>query len=50
MGRLSKCSGCGITKYCGRDCQVAHWKGGHKAECKALGAGRKATQAAPPGL
>ena len=22
--------------YCSRDCQVAHWKGGHKQECKRL--------------
>ena len=22
--------------YCSRDCQVAHWKGGHKQECKQL--------------
>ena len=32
---LKSCSGCGIVAYCGRDCQVAHWKAGHKKDCKA---------------
>jgi len=31
------CSKCLVTLYCGRDCQVKHWKeGGHKQECKLL--------------
>ncbi|GMI34548.1 hypothetical protein TeGR_g369 [Tetraparma gracilis] len=29
-----KCSKCDRAHYCGRECQVAHWKA-HKAECKA---------------
>ena len=32
---LKSCSRCGIVFYCGRDCQLAHWKGGHKKSCKA---------------
>ncbi len=40
-GKLSKCSRCNVAKYCGRDCQLAHWKAGHKAECKALAAEQK---------
>jgi len=28
------CSRCGEVRYCGRDCQVKHWKAEHKAECK----------------
>jgi len=27
------CSRCKVTFYCSRDCQVAHWKAGHKAVC-----------------
>ena len=29
---LSSCSRCGLVKYCGRDCQRAHWKE-HKPLC-----------------
>jgi len=29
-----KCAKCKATKYCGRKCQLAHWKAGHKRECK----------------
>ena len=32
---LKSCSRCGIVLYCGRDCQLAHWKAGHKKSCKA---------------
>jgi len=33
---LKPCSRCKVALYCGRDCQVQHWKaGGHKAVCKA---------------
>jgi ankyrin repeat protein len=31
-----KCSKCKQYRYCGRDCQTAHWKKGHKKECKLL--------------
>lgn len=33
--RLYKmCSRCGATAYCSRECQAAHWKAGHKKECR----------------
>jgi len=33
---LKPCSRCKVALYCGRECQVKHWKvGGHKAVCKA---------------
>lgn len=30
------CGGCQVVKYCGRDCQVNHWKESHKTKCKTL--------------
>jgi hypothetical protein len=30
------CGGCGVVMYCGRDCQVEHWKTKHKLQCKRL--------------
>ena len=30
---LFKCSACGMTQYCGRECQLEHWKKGHKKVC-----------------
>ena len=30
-----KCAGCLGPHYCGRECQKADWKAGHKAVCKA---------------
>ncbi len=30
---LQACARCGGAWYCGRACQVAHWRAGHKAEC-----------------
>ena len=27
------CGNCKKKRYCGRECQVAHWKSGHKSEC-----------------
>ncbi len=36
---LKKCGGCKAVRYCGEGCQRAHWREGHKAECKALAAG-----------
>ena len=32
---LKSCSRCGVVVYCGRDCQIAHWKARHKKNCKA---------------
>ncbi|KAL4458300.1 hypothetical protein ABPG75_013165 [Micractinium tetrahymenae] len=31
---LRACSSCRLARYCGRECQLAHWKE-HKAACKA---------------
>ncbi len=42
---FSLCSGCRAVRYCGADCQKAHWREGHKAECKELAAGVGATVA-----
>ena len=30
---LKACTRCKITDYCGRACQTAHWKAGHKQHC-----------------
>ena len=32
---LTKCGHC-KTRYCGRDCQKLHWKGGHRAICQEI--------------
>ncbi|GFR51239.1 hypothetical protein Agub_g13614 [Astrephomene gubernaculifera] len=37
--KLKKCGRCGQVGYCCRECQVAHWKAGHKEAC-----GRGATR------
>ncbi|TFY79555.1 hypothetical protein EWM64_g4455 [Hericium alpestre] len=31
---LKRCTGCGTTLYCSKECQVSGWKKSHKAECK----------------
>lgn len=31
--KLSKCAGCREKQYCGKPCQVADWKAGHKRSC-----------------
>ncbi len=33
---LKQCGGCRAVRYCGAACQRAHWREGHKAECKEL--------------
>jgi hypothetical protein len=30
---LHKCSGCGIVKYCSKECQQSDWRKQHKNEC-----------------
>jgi len=30
------CSQCHTTRYCNRECQMNHWRAGHKRECKRL--------------
>lgn len=32
--KLLACGRCGTVQYCGKECQVKHWKEAHKAECK----------------
>lgn len=32
--KFKVCSRCQKAMYCSSECQVAHWKEGHKAECK----------------
>ena len=32
-GKRSCCVECKAAYYCNRDCQVAHWKAGHKKDC-----------------
>ncbi|KAG2490913.1 hypothetical protein HYH03_010826 [Edaphochlamys debaryana] len=31
--RLQQCRGCGRESYCGKECQTAHWRAGHKEAC-----------------
>lgn len=33
-GTLKRCNGCKVFYYCGKSCQLEHWKHGHKKECK----------------
>ncbi len=30
---LKPCNRCGVPQYCSRECQLAHWKEGHKQAC-----------------
>ena len=40
-------AGCKVERYCGRECQLKHWKrGGHKAVCRATAEAIK-TESAP---
>ncbi|KAF2009865.1 SET domain-containing protein [Aaosphaeria arxii CBS 175.79] len=34
--RVDVCTGCRSVRYCGKKCQTAAWKRGHKYECKVL--------------
>ena len=34
---LLTCGSCGISRYCSKECQVLHWKSGHKIACKRKG-------------
>ena len=43
--RGKRCSGCMVSRYCCRECQVAGWKA-HKGVCGALAAEREAAEAA----
>ena len=33
---MQKCGGCHKVKYCNQECQLAHWKAGHKMHCKEM--------------
>ena len=33
LGDFKKCNQCKAVVYCGRQCQLAHWKAGHKKVC-----------------
>ncbi len=35
---LKQCGGCRTVRYCGADCQRAHWREGHRVECKVMAA------------
>lgn len=35
-GKMMQCSGCKSFFYCCKECQVAHWKAGHKHHCERL--------------
>jgi hypothetical protein len=37
MQQKNECGGCGVALYCGRYCQTAAWKTGHKQACSSLG-------------
>jgi len=35
LGRkFQRCGQCKVTRYCSQPCQVAHWRGKHRRECK----------------
>lgn len=36
LGEFKKCSRCKQACYCSKECQLQHWKNGHKKECKAV--------------
>lgn len=38
-GRLKKCCGCNVARYCGPACHKAAWRAGHKRVCAQLGPG-----------
>ncbi|KAG2496786.1 hypothetical protein HYH03_005194 [Edaphochlamys debaryana] len=40
-----RCGGCRQRRYCGRSCQAADWKAGHKQQCKQLAAAAAAEKA-----
>ncbi|RKU44432.1 hypothetical protein DL546_007197 [Coniochaeta pulveracea] len=35
--RLRRCTGCGVVRYCSKECQTRDWsEGGHRGECKVM--------------
>jgi hypothetical protein len=47
---LRKCAQCLGVLYCSRECQVKHWKDGHKQHCKEIAAAMEALKAGHPVL
>ena len=45
-GDTLRCSRCKSAFYCSRECQSAHWKGGHKAKCTQPTAAKAGTEEA----
>jgi hypothetical protein len=45
--RFKKCARCMVARYCGAECQRAHWKA-HKKTCVAAAEGGAAAAAPPP--
>ncbi len=45
----SRCSGCQVAVYCGRECQTKHWRE-HKAQCKQLAKAVAKVDASQPGV
>ena len=41
----NRCSKCRSVRYCGRECQLADWRAGHKRECGRLANGLSQTSA-----
>ncbi|KAI9060747.1 hypothetical protein FKP32DRAFT_1577368 [Trametes sanguinea] len=39
--KLLRCSRCSIATYCSKECQLAHWRAGHKIQCGAYADHRK---------
>jgi hypothetical protein len=37
---LKRCAACHVANYCSRDCQLEHWKSGHKGLCSDMSASR----------
>lgn len=33
---VNRCKNCRTYWYCGKECQIKHWKNGHKNECKEI--------------
>mmetsp|Transcript_17840 Transcript_17840/g.38921 ORF Transcript_17840/g.38921 Transcript_17840/m.38921 type:complete len:186 (-) Transcript_17840:171-728(-) len=40
---MKKCAKCKQAYYCSRECQMRHWKSGHRRECKELCAAASAS-------
>lgn len=47
VAQFKRCGQCRGPRYCTRECQVAHWKQGHKAQCSRMKAEIVAANANP---